>query len=309
MRASTLLATVAAIGFSAAAQAQSPTFTTIDNPGDPTFNQLLGINNSGVISGYFGSGNPGQPNQAYTIAPPYTTFANANEPGSVQTQATGITTGNTIVGFWAPSNLGIGIDPNYGFIRWNTKGKFRYLEVTDPNAVGTPSTTQVLGMNPKQIAAGFYLDVNGVSHGFTFDVATGAFTPVTIGGSMGDSANGINKNNLLCGSYMDAQGVTHAFLKPLKGGVSVRFTVPGALITQFLGVASDGEAVGFYQLTMNDITHGLVYNPANGQWQTLDNPNGVGGTVLNGINDKHQIVGFYTDAAGNVDGMLVNNAP
>src|SRR5579875_2812451 len=31
-------------------------FHTIDNQRDPTFNQLLGINNAGVIAGYYGSG-------------------------------------------------------------------------------------------------------------------------------------------------------------------------------------------------------------------------------------------------------------
>ncbi len=30
------------------------TFTTLDNENDPTFNQLLGINSSNVIAGYFG---------------------------------------------------------------------------------------------------------------------------------------------------------------------------------------------------------------------------------------------------------------
>jgi hypothetical protein len=61
-------------------------------------------------------------------------------------------------------------------------------------------------------------------------------------------------------------------------------------------------------MSSTGITHGRLYNPANGEWVTLDNPNGVGGTVLNGLNNKGQVVGFYTDAAGNVDGMLVNNA-
>ena len=28
-------------------------------------------------------------------------------------------------------------------------------------------------------------------------------------------------------------------------------------------------------------------------------------TVLNGINDKGQVVGFYLDSAGNTDGLLV----
>jgi hypothetical protein len=56
------------------------------------------------------------------------------------------------------------------------------------------------------------------------------------------------------------------------------------------------------------LTHGVIYTPSNGQWTQLDDPNGVQGTVLNGVNDKGQIVGFYTDAAGNTHGMLVNSA-
>ncbi|HWG24343.1 hypothetical protein, partial [Actinospica sp.] len=34
-------------------------FTTVDDPADPTFNQLLGINQNGIIAGYFGSGAAG----------------------------------------------------------------------------------------------------------------------------------------------------------------------------------------------------------------------------------------------------------
>jgi hypothetical protein len=50
-------------------------FQDIINPGDTTFNQELGINNAGAISGYFGSGQMGHPNQGYKVAPPgYTTF-------------------------------------------------------------------------------------------------------------------------------------------------------------------------------------------------------------------------------------------
>ena len=41
-------------------------FTTLNNQADPTFNQLLGINDQGVIAGYFGSGDTGHPNQGYT---------------------------------------------------------------------------------------------------------------------------------------------------------------------------------------------------------------------------------------------------
>jgi hypothetical protein len=33
-------------------------------------------------------------------------------------------------------------------------------------------------------------------------------------------------------------------------------------------------------------------------------PNGVGSILVNGINAAGDLVGFYTDAAGNTDGML-----
>src|SRR5215472_3010946 len=38
---------------------------------DLTFNQLLGINNNGVIAGYFGSGDAGKPNKGYVLRPPF----------------------------------------------------------------------------------------------------------------------------------------------------------------------------------------------------------------------------------------------
>ena len=38
-------------------------FQTIDNSADPTFNQLLGINDADTIAGYFGSGMAGHPNK------------------------------------------------------------------------------------------------------------------------------------------------------------------------------------------------------------------------------------------------------
>src|SRR5690242_8617901 len=42
-------------------------FTTLDNPADPTFNQLLGFDNHGIIAGYFGSGAAGHPNKGYVL--------------------------------------------------------------------------------------------------------------------------------------------------------------------------------------------------------------------------------------------------
>lgn len=71
-------------------------FNTFDNNKDPTFNQLLSINDYGHIAGYFGSGQVVNgtlhPNKGYTFTPPYTqyNYHDENFPGSVQTQVTGI---------------------------------------------------------------------------------------------------------------------------------------------------------------------------------------------------------------------------
>jgi len=290
----------------AAAHAAGPTFATIDNPGDPTFNQLLGINNAGTISGYFGSGAAGHPNQAYTIAAPYTKFVPANVPDSAQTQATGINAAGMVTGFWAPTNTGT--DANYGFIRYDDHGHYVYIDVNDPlGGGGVPVVNQVLGINQAGYAAGFYNDANGAAHGFVYQVATAAYRPVTVGGATAAAATGINNNNLICGFYIDKKGVTHGFLKPLTGGGAVSLTVPHAPVTQLLGVNSRGVAVGFY-VDSNQLTHGVLYNPANGEWQTIDDPSGTNGTVVNGLNDKNELVGFYTDAANNVHGMLVTGA-
>jgi hypothetical protein len=36
----------------------------------------------------------------------------------------------------------------------------------------------------------------------------------------------------------------------------------------------------------------------------VDDPHGVGTTTINGVNDRGVLVGFYTDSAGNTDGMI-----
>jgi hypothetical protein len=70
-----------------------------------------------MIAGYFGSGAAGHPNKGYTVVPPYgqANFTNENFPGSVQTQVTAINNIGTTVGFWSNSNLGVGMDSNFGF--------------------------------------------------------------------------------------------------------------------------------------------------------------------------------------------------
>jgi hypothetical protein len=309
MRTISVMAASALAAFisTSALHAQTFAFQTLDNPGDPTFNQLLGINDSGVIVGYFGSGAAGHPNIGYEIAPPYTSYMSNMQPGSIQTQATGINNSSLTTGFWSSTNLGSG-DTNYGFVRQPTGSNFTYVSVTDPLVGTNPTTDQALGINNKDIAAGFYLDANGVSNGFTYNLSTAAYAPVKIKGSTSVAATGINDNNEVSGSFTTAKGATEGFVSNQSGSVVTKFEVPKTTTTQLLGINNSGVAVGFY-LDKKGIPHGLYYTPSNGNWTTVDDPSGAMGTTVNGINNVNQLVGFYTDAAGNTHGMIVTVTP
>ena len=292
-----------AAGVASALQLASPqagssyTFKTLDDNADPTFNQLLGINNSGVISGYFGSGASGHPNQGYTLAPPYGqgNYINENYPGSIQTQVTAINNKGDAAGFWID-----GKGNNFGFVEWN--GVFTTYK--DPHT-GKGTVNQLLGINDKGIAVGFYTDAKGINHAYKLNQATGKFSPIVPPGGNNAIAAGINDNGDVVGFLTASNGSIVGFL--LKGGTYTEFDFPNSTNTTPFGVNKSDQIVGGY-VDGAGMMHGfLLSNPLkNAKWQSIDDPNGIGTTTVNGINDNANLVGFYVDSAGNTDGFLAS---
>jgi len=270
-------------------------FQTINNNTDPTFNQLLGINDAQKISGYYGSGAAGHPNKGYTVVSPFQqgNFTAEDFPGSAQTQVTCIDNRGNTGGFWVNAN---GV--NRGFIAWN--GVF-----TSYTHTGTPNSTvtQILGLNNSGIAAGFYTNKNGVNHGFTLNQGTGVFTPVVVPGGTNVTASAINDNGDVAGFY-ESGGSTFGFLERKKKFTT--FSFPGSTNTTPFGVNDSDAVVGAY-VDGNGQTHGFLLTEllTNAKFTSIDDPNGVGTTTINGINNTLDMVGFYVDTAGNTDGMLI----
>ena len=285
-------------------------FHDIVNPGDVTFNQELGINNSGEIAGYFGSGAAGHPNQGYTTTPPYTSFTPENFPGSVQTQVTGINNLGTTVGFWSNTNLGVGLDSNFGFT--DVGGTF--TNVINPNTATTPPTfNQLLGVNDSNVAVGFYTDANGVTHGYTYTIgAVSPFSPnindpnAGTGTGQGTTAAAINNAGNIAGFYVDATGKFNGFLD--IGGTFTTIDPIGATSTMLLGLNNEGFAVGTY-VDSSNVMHGLLYDIATNTFQNIDDPFGIGTTTINGINDKNQLVGFYVNGNDDTIGLIADPVP
>lgn len=294
----------------AAAGHTSYSFTTLNNDNDVTFNQLLGINNEGVIAGYFGSGAAGQPNKGYELLPPYgqQSYVNENFPGSAQTQVTGLNDKGVTVGFWSSMNNANLVDANFGFYRLANHVIRKVDFPTGDNA--SPPVNQLLGVNNHDIAVGFYTNGGGSNRGYTYNIKTGKFARVQVpgfpGGTAGPSltAAAINDNGDVAGFYTGNNGETNAFLARSRGKF-LTLDYPGASATQAFGVNNHDEIVGAYTDGTGSAAamHGFTWTPGGG-FATVDDPNGVGTTTINGVNNEGDLVGFYVDSAGNTDGFL-----
>jgi hypothetical protein len=51
------------------------------------------------------------------------------------------------------------------------------------------------------------------------------------------------------------------------------------------------------------VTLGFTWTPQHG-FTSIDDPNGVGTTTINGVDDLGELVGFYVDGVRNTDGFL-----
>src|ERR1700722_4485037 len=291
------LAGAASASTVSASQATSYRIQTLNNNNAPTFNQLLGINDFGVIAGYFGSGAADHPNKGYQLEPSHTRYINENFPGSVQTQVTGLNNRGVTVGFWSNTNMGVGMDVNFGWVDVN--GRFRNADFPTGDSA-SPVTDQLLGVNDSDIAVGFWVDAQGNNHGYEYNINTGRFSSVVDPQNQGASlpATAINDRGGIAGNIG-----SDGFL--LRHGHLTELAVPGASATMALGVSNFGEVVGTYTVGSGSSAqvHGFTWQAGRG-FASFDDPHGVGPTTVNGVNDFGQLVGFYVDAAGNTDGFL-----
>lgn len=258
-------------------------FDDVNYPGD-TFTQLLGINNTGGIAGYHNFNQ----NSGFTLVLPKS-FTTENFPGSMQTQVIGINNNAKTVGFYIdPAGLTHGFQHVANPVLWAT--------VDFPGS----KFNQLLGQNDIHQAAGYYsMSTNNTTPDFPYiyDEIGGVFEVLYIPGATGGAqATGINNAGQISGFFIDSKGVNHGFY--ISQGNFLRLDYPRSTFTQATGLNNVNEVVGTY-LDLGGMSHGFVYNVSTKTWTSVDDPNGIGTTVVNGTNDKHQLVGFWGTAPTN----------
>ena len=301
-----LVAALAFLLLPALSQAAGYTYQTINDNKDPQFNQLLGINSSGEIAGYFGDG-ANLFNHGFTVVSPYAqaNFTDENFPGASQTQVTGINSNSTpiTVGFWGDT-----AGDNFG---WYNNGT-SFKQVVNPSTPTTGvMTNQLLGVNDSKNAVGFYVGSTANAHAYEYSISGNSFTAITPTGATSATATGIANNGAISGFFSDSTG-THGFID-ISGTIKAyNDPMAGATgSTIFLGVNSNGMVVGNYtDSSPKHISHGLIFDYLTDTWGPINDPFESGmtafmvqNTIANGINDAGDIVGFYSDGT-NVDGFL-----
>jgi hypothetical protein len=267
-------------------------FRTLDNPADPTYNSLTGINNAGVISGYYGTGTTGHPSKGYTLAPPYTrpSYTTENYPGSTQTKVMAIDNlGNTVGNFVDKQRR------SWGFIEWNSVfARYKQQPLYGLNDAGNTIVSLPKGYYSYKV--------------YTLNQATRKLTLIykfpqyhdgfTYGTGLNDAGDAVGITSTQGGSFGWA-----IVGGELYGGWSCHGKF-GDYSVSAAAINNNDEIVGLIsERTSYDgvVLKNLLTKPT---CETVDDPNGIGTTSINGVNDKGALVGTYVDSAGNTNGFL-----
>ena len=217
-----------------------------------------------------------------------------DHPRSQQTQVIGVANNSNTAGFYISAG-----GATVGF----TDRQGTFASVAYPNQ----PFNQLLSQNDVGQAAGYYstiADGSGPDTAYVYNEFGGVFEALSIPNSVSAQATGINNSGNVCGFYVNAGGVNHGWL--LVGGHFTVLNYPGSTGTQALGLNNTGSVVGFY--TDSAGSHGFVYIVSTKAFLSIDDPSGVGTTIVNGINDSGVLVGFYGTAPVN-SGFVASPAP
>ena len=303
------LSLVLALAPRASAQAEDPTFTTIQPPdADGTFTSLFDINDRGDMVGAYNAA-PDRHRSGF-LRTEDGEFTRIDFPRSFRTHADAINRRCDIVGWYArvPGEI-------HGYLR-TKDGEFTQIDF--PGA----TDTRPVGINSRGDIVGFYcvdtavpqcgLVVNNRTHGFL--LSEGKFTTIDVPDALGTQAYKINLHRQILGRYRDADPERRSHLFLLSEGKFTTIDFPGAVETGAdganAGLNSRGDIVGDYcdihtalciSYPLNGNVHGFLLRE--GEFTTIDVPGAIA-TSAYGINARGDIAGAFNIDASHAVGFL-----
>lgn len=206
------------------------------------------------------------------------------------------------------------------------------------------SYTTAAGLNNVGLVVGTFELPGKQLEGFSYDVATAAYTTIDAPGALYTVALGANDSGTIAGTFTTPNGIAHGFF--LNGGKFTQYDIKGSKGTSVNGInnagdfsgtlGSNGNYRGFisvggnlttfavngrpteaYGINSANSTVGYFINaPANafhgflrdstGHYTQIDFP-GSTSTACTSINDAGVITGFYVDSAGANHGFILDS--
>jgi len=213
----------------------SPPLTDPDDTAGVT--QGRGINNSGRICGTYTS------DTSHGFFAQGAGFHNFDVPGSSFTVLLGLNNAGDYCGSDVPAS---GVQSGVVSIG----GVITEFTVTDA------TNTLAYQINSSDQAAGYYIDVDGITHGYYRDSDGSIVGPIDPAGSIGTIVFGNNDSNYIVGRYPDVSGITHGFVF-IPPDTYITYDFPGSTFTSINGINAAGSMVGRY-LDDSGIEHGFL---------------------------------------------------
>lgn len=269
-------------------------YTSVDNPKSSTFTRTYAIDDLAEIVGTVKI-NDGNDTAGYTALKPYSWFHGIAFPGASSTVVTSIDPGGRLLaGYFVRNGAVMGFVRQHGL--WT-----EYRDGDGPKGDG--SVNKLLGINDNGIAVGYYQDSHGRNHGF--ELANRRFININPPNGINVSATAVSLGGYVAGTETLKDGQVVGWL--LRSGNYSVIAYPKATKTEINGMSDgidDNLLVGSYVDSSG--THGFVLRTAGGNpdWQSIDEPNARGVTVVTGMNNHHDICGWYVDGSHRTHGFV-----
>jgi hypothetical protein len=270
-------------------------FTTITDPRSTTYTKVNGLDDLAQVVGAVKVDGTDH-TTGFTSVPAYSSYRGIVYPGATNTVVTSVNPGGRILaGYFVKAG------ETWGFIRdhglWT-----EYRDGDTPKGQG--EVNKLLGINDSAIAVGYYADSNGNSH--AYELADRKFVNINPPNAQSVVATAVTLAGNIAGNETTKSGLTEGWL--LRSGSFTLVNYPKATKTEINGM-SDGLAsnllVGSY-VDSSNVTHGFILRSvgANAVWQSVDEPNAKGVTVITGMNNHHVICGWFVGFDHHTHGFI-----
>jgi len=269
----------------------SLTFGMVDFPRSPD-STAYGVNSKGDIVGTYGPNLPAWEGETQSYLLEGDTFHKIGFPGAPYTSAFGINKKREIVGWYYNSS---GDGTWHAFLK---KGE-TYTNIDYPGA----DNTAAIGINDAGEIVGIYFQTSG---GFVhaFALSKGVYTTINSPLSYDIDPGGINSSGVIVGTYLDENSDCHGFV--FQNGQVTTLDYPGVANTILTGINDAGQIVG--EFGGDVLINGLDWEAPNiflynqGSFTPLILPVADAQVTWSYTLNGNQLVGFYVDSLGNMQG-------